>query len=329
MHRIDTPNSIPNINGVGKRGFRNGDKVNGIAATELDADWCNAGQEELCNFIESQGIALNKADRTQLKQAIDKALSIRPSQPTAFNNLKLSANGTNALITCSADAISLRNLAGTLGMAVLGANVTINSAAVGANGLDAGVIAASTWYYLWIIYNPATDVIAGLASLSAVAPSLPAGYTFAARVGAFRTDGTANKYPLGFSQYGRRVQYKVASGSNVASLPVIATGIQGSITVPTWVSCSLAAFIPPTSSAVDATIHVYNSGTGVMVAPSAAYAAYGATVTPAPLMQTVGSGGVAQNLNASKLLPLETMSMYVASSDSAGSVSISGWEDNL
>lgn len=47
-----------------------GDPSRGIAPTIVPAATMEALQEELCNFIESRGITLNKADNTQLKQAI-------------------------------------------------------------------------------------------------------------------------------------------------------------------------------------------------------------------------------------------------------------------
>jgi len=59
-------------------------------------------------------------------------------------------------------------------------------------GLDAGVIAASTWYYIFIIGQPGganTDV---LISLSLSSPTLPAGYTLFRRLGAMFTDGLTN-----------------------------------------------------------------------------------------------------------------------------------------
>lgn len=70
MHRIDTANSLPDANGLGKRGFRDGNKATGVLPTEFDANWCNSVQEELANVIESAEIPLEKADKSQLLQAI-------------------------------------------------------------------------------------------------------------------------------------------------------------------------------------------------------------------------------------------------------------------
>lgn len=63
MHRNDHPTA--------PGGHHNdGDPSRGIAPTVVPAATMEALQEELCHFIESRGIVLNKADNTQLKQAI-------------------------------------------------------------------------------------------------------------------------------------------------------------------------------------------------------------------------------------------------------------------
>ena len=70
------------------------------------------------------------------------------------------------------------------------AAVTINCAVTGANGLDAGALAANAWYHIFAIAKP-DGTAACLASLSVGAPSLPAGYSTFRRIGAIRTDGSA------------------------------------------------------------------------------------------------------------------------------------------
>ena len=65
-------------------------------------------------------------------------------------------------------------------------NLTVDITASGANGLDTGSEAASTNYYLWVIYNGTT--VAGLISASKTAPTMPSGYTFKALTGEFFND---------------------------------------------------------------------------------------------------------------------------------------------
>lgn len=70
MRRIDTTNKSVNLFGAGKHGFRNGNKAVGINPTEFDADWCNHIQEELAFLVESNEVALNPVDRTQIRVAV-------------------------------------------------------------------------------------------------------------------------------------------------------------------------------------------------------------------------------------------------------------------
>lgn len=77
--------------------------------------------------------------------------------------------------------------------------VTVNSATVinfsvnGANGLDTGTIAASTFYYIFVIGDSSgKHVVAALASLSATAPTLPFGYDSIRLIGCCLTDGSSH-----------------------------------------------------------------------------------------------------------------------------------------
>jgi len=64
-------------------------------------------------------------------------------------------------------------------------------------GLDTGTVANSTWYYVYAIYNPTTDVAGYLLSASASSPTMPSGYTYKRLLcdeiaAAVLTDGSAN-----------------------------------------------------------------------------------------------------------------------------------------
>ncbi|CAM6005675.1 unnamed protein product [Sphagnum balticum] len=72
---------------------------------------------------------------------------------------------------------------------------TLNSATSGAGGLDTGTLAASTWYYVYAIYNPTTPATSILMSASATTPTLPSGYTYSALIGVVLTDGMDNPLP--------------------------------------------------------------------------------------------------------------------------------------
>lgn len=121
-------------------------------------------------------------------------------------------------------------------------SVTVNFATTGLNGLDAGAIAASTWYYLYLISNGSG--IGGLASLSATAPTLPVGYTLVTQVGACVTDGSANLFPI--TQKGEWTQYgtpRVFGTGTIAISPFVpptATRMQMSLDSPNAVATQLS-----------------------------------------------------------------------------------------
>jgi hypothetical protein len=61
----------------------------------------------------------------------------------------------------------------------------------GNGGLDTGSIANDTWYHFYLIRRPDTGVVDVVFSTSASSPTLPANYTQYRRIGAGRTNGSA------------------------------------------------------------------------------------------------------------------------------------------
>lgn len=84
--------------------------------------------------------------------------------------------------------------------------ITIDITVSGANGLDTGSEAGSTWYYIYLIGDTSgTNAVKAVFSTSASSPTLPSGYDVFARVGAVRNDGSSNF--LEFRQEGNFVCY--------------------------------------------------------------------------------------------------------------------------
>jgi len=160
-------------------------------------------------------------------------------------------------------------------------------------------------------------------SLSATAPTLPSGYTYKARVGWIRTDGTANKYPLSFIQYGKKVQYKVSTSSNLAALPIPVSGAQGSLTTPTWVAVAVSNYVPTTATSIDLVLNSLGVGNS-MAAPNNSYGAYNSASNPPPCVTLSAASGVDGKTIS---FMLESTNFYYAAS--GGYCGISGWEDNL
>jgi len=189
---------------------------------------------------------------------------------------------------------------------------TINSLSVGANGLDSGAMAASTWYSVWVIWNGATAAIAGLLSLSGTAPLLPAGFTHKALVGWVFTDATANKYPLSQIKKDKRVVWKTAPGSNVATPRRMANGAAGNPGTPTWVPVSTTAYVSPTAISIKVELVNYTAN-AAGVAPNAGYGSVADYLNPPPIASFfVGGSGGAHSKNTGWLL-LESPNIYWAS----------------
>ena len=98
----------------------------------------------------------------------------------------------NSIVDVAADEVILREAASGFVYLAQNVSVTVNLAGtVGApGGLDTGAEAASTWYYIWLIFNGTT--VAALFSASFTSPVLPAGYTFKALVGAIFNNASSN-----------------------------------------------------------------------------------------------------------------------------------------
>lgn len=239
-----------------------------------------------------------------------------PTPPTfattqgAFKNLQASATGTGANVSVSCDEIVLETASNTY-LTARSVSLTISGASSGANGLDTGTLAASTWYSVWIISDGSTT--AGLLSLSATSPTMPNGYTYKARTGWIRTDATVNKYPLGFTQRGRRIQYKVASGSNVTDWPQMASGTPGA----TLVAIAVGNFVPTTAASIRVLADLPNSNFLKININSENNATVGSYNAP---------GGGASSI-AMELI-LESTNIYWATNASSFVRAI-GWEDNL
>ena len=247
--------------------------------------------------------------------------TISASVQGAFKNLQLSTPGTNANVIVSADEIALEDSSNNY-VTARSVSLTINTAAVGANGLDTGTIAGSTWYSVWVIRKP-DGTTAGLISTSTTAPTMPSGYTYKARIGWVRTDGTANKYPLSMVQMGRKAQYKVAAGTNVTVTPLMASGVAGAPSTPTWVAVGVSTFVPPTASRIALLLTTTGAGNAIC-APNNSYGAY-YTTNPPPL----GINNTGGQFNAFGELTLESTNVYWASNLAGMYLFASGWEDNI
>lgn len=209
-------------------------------------------------------------------------------------------------------------------------------------GIDTGAVAASTWYYHWIIYNPTTNTPSCLDSVSSTAPTLPAGFTFKARVGANQTDASANKCFYRVQQYGRIAHY-VAVGTIAGCTATNGFGpvsfFIGNVGTPAAGSPTLVAKqvtgntfpAPATAVRVQAVLDgTYNAGTGtMMIAHSQAYSGTGNGPGGGNLF--VYQMSLVASLINSQWFTLESNSLSVASSGGTTTnfFGVSDWEDGL
>jgi hypothetical protein len=162
---------------------------------------------------------------------------------------------------------------------ILSAAVSINGATVGANGVDAAALVASSMYAVYVIGDSTQyNDTAGLLSLQTSTPYLPLGYDMYRRVGWILTDGSANI--LQFWQYGtneQRMYYydvgisELSGGSSTTfaaidlatSVPPIATEVLFNYTFTPDGATEVAEFLPFGSTATNGIVQI---GGGVAVA---------------------------------------------------------------
>ncbi|HAJ6667547.1 TPA: hypothetical protein HNC49_00015 [Escherichia coli] len=108
MHRIDTKTAQKDKFGAGKNGFTRGNPQTGTPATDLDDDYFDMLQEELCSVVEASGASLEKGRHDQLLTAL-RALLLSRKNP--FGDIKSDGTVKTALenLGLGASAFGLKN----------------------------------------------------------------------------------------------------------------------------------------------------------------------------------------------------------------------------
>lgn len=194
-----------------------------------------------------------------------------------------------------------------------GATVTIDTGTVGANGLDAGVLALSTLYHAFLI-GKLDGTTAGLLSTSFSSPTMPTGYVFKRRVGSVRTN--ASTQFLDFLQNGDRFRLvtpildgnAVALTTTYADLPLSAppsTIAFGKVSVPAG-SANIVIQIRPKGA---------SDGTP--------------TISGTPLSFGINVTGVTNGMAMPWMEQLDAASklQWASSSNVSGSLTTEGWYD--
>lgn len=237
----------------------------------------------------------------------------------SFKNLKI-VTTSNTSSTITADELIVEDANGNT-RRLPTVNQSYATGTSGAGGLDTGAIANNTWYYEFIIYNPATNTQKALLSLSATAPTLPSGYTYFTRVGAIFYGSGVLLYKI---QYGRDAQYIV--GTSPATPVSIASGSSGSVTIPTYTAVSISSVVPPTAAKAKTQLTVTGNSVAALLAPNANY---GALASSNVYLASCLYGGSAEGQAVVTDIVLESTNLYYAASAAAASAVILGWTDNI
>ncbi|ELD68283.1 phage protein [Escherichia coli KTE233] len=113
MHRIDTKTAQKDKFGAGKNGFTRGNPQTGTPATDLDDDYFDMLQEELCSVVEASGASLEKGRHDQLLTAL-RALLLSRNNP--FGDIKSDGTVPTALENLGLGDISATGVAtGSMG----------------------------------------------------------------------------------------------------------------------------------------------------------------------------------------------------------------------
>lgn len=189
----------------------------------------------------------------------DKALNLVIKSTATSPTIQVDIDADEIILTTSGDAVKK----------IRSVDLTVDITASGANGLDIGVEAVSTWYYLWVVYNATTSTAAGILSASATAPTLPAGYTYRALVGAIRNDAGSDLNFL--NQVGNRA-------AQDESASALTNGVATDFT-----AIDLTSYVPSTAKIANIDVYITATYDGNVVAyfkpGSATYAAGQKTVT--------------------------------------------------
>lgn len=183
--------------------------------------------------------------------------------PGALYGLTLANNSTQKIDVAAgscADSTGAK-------LITVAATKTVDFTTTGANALDTGAIASSTWYHIFAIMK-ADGTVGVLGSTSPSSPTLPSGYTYFRRIGSAMTDGSSHF--LSFTQVGDTF-YLATQILDVNAGTFSATASLVTLTTPLGVKCE-----PLIRAASSAKIGIFTSPDETDVAPSAAGLTWGA-----------------------------------------------------
>lgn len=208
-------------------------------------------------------------------------------------------------------------------LGILSATIDLTTGTVTstANGMDGESRPASGWVYLYAISTGSG--MAGLGTTTSPLsgpPTLPAGYTYYAYLGAMRCDGSSNL--LRSKQLGAGTAYTPVTASNTTIPPQMATGAVAGNT-----AIAVGAFVPPTASKIRVIVFAtMTTNQSFALVPNNNYAsATGAAAgDPFGFTNSTASPIVVNQLGE---LTLESTNIYYGANGTSPTISCYGWTD--
>lgn len=216
---------------------------------------------------------------------------------------------TPATVDIDARALLLKTVAGAA-IRVEDVDLTVDITMSGANGLDTGVEAVSTWYHVWVISDGST--VAGLLSTSATIPTLPGGYVYRGYAGAVYNDAGGDF--VAFFQrgafVGQAVQKAIDNGTS-----------------PTFAAVSLSAYVPTTANLVQVKLQIEaSSGTAVTTVVVASEGSGTAPLYEYLSANTVGSPNITIGTQGQIVLStLQQIKYHVVGLNAQADIFVLGW----
>lgn len=285
-------------------------------------------------FVANQrsDVEYDGTDFVVLNQLPVAIVDTRQSPRGQFSNLRGSTTGLSANYPYTIDQVTVASSTGAA-VVLSGVSLTLNTAATASatvSGMVGGATVASTFYAVYLHYNPTTAAMVLTGDLNFTSPSAApaAGFTHWARIGSFRTDSTANKYPLRVSQEDNYTTYIPLAGTNVAAALIMVSGAMGSVNAtPTWGAVPIGAFVPTTASKIRIFVNSYAGP--VIVAPNPSYSGLSiASVRGAPIMLSTPEGFTANQAVMGEFV-IESPNLYYACTNANGGLMCMGYEDRL
>jgi len=240
----------------------------------------------------------------------DAAFRSPPIGEGLFRNLAIDATSDTA-VSVTADWITLANPSSQVRM-VRTVSATIAAGSSGANGLDTGSMASNTWYAVWIIHNPTSNLTAAMLSLSATAPTLPSGYTYRHRVGWVRTQSASANL--------RRTRQRNTEAQYIVTASIAAP------TLSNGTNTVVGDHVPTTATMICAQGNITAWASTVSIAPNSNVAAAASPVYHATAASNINSNNDVGGNSAWFVLEANTISVTIVNSANAR---VYGWKDSV